>query len=447
MPALGEIKIEDYDQLDKLAKEELLSRQKVINLAWSYYKREHKKWLIDPESKKPTPENVTVNLTRRVINQTVAFLFGKAPQISAGEELADVVSSLIKENEEGKFFTSLGQEGSVSGHCFVKLFPEGNGVRWIVQDSRLVRAFWRFDDGRQAVAYMIKWGDKKSSYRQDILLNPVTKKWMIRDLQKEGSDAWKDWGTTAWEWNFDFSPIVDWQNMPDQSSYYCESDLIALELNDATNFTASNINAILKYHASPKTIGTGISADQIKETAVNGFFTTENENAKVYNLEIGGEALANSMAFLEFERDSFFSESQAVDMSKLKEKANDITNFALRVMFADALEKNNLKQQSYGAGLEKLIKRSLIILGKAAASLPVKILWNDPLPINKTEIATNAQIGVTAGWMSLKTASEETGHNWEKEKASIDAEKAEEGDDLAAKVLKLVADEQDAGAV
>lgn len=438
MPACGEIDLSNFNQLSELAKEEFLARQTQLNHYWDYYKRQHKKWLLDPETKKPAPENVTINLARRVVNQTTAFLFGKTPIISAGDDsMREVINELLDANNEDSFFPRLGKVGAITGHCFVKIVPEGKGVRWVLLDPRHVSVYWAGDDVSRAVAYKIEWVSGKVSYRQDVIYQPKIGAWLMRDLVKEENGEWKPRADVAYNWEFAFAPIVDWQNLSDPSGYYGESDLIALDLNDAVNFTSSNVNSILKYHASPRTVATGVSPEEIKETSVNGLWATENENAKISNLEMTSD-LSSSMAFLEFERDSFYSESQAVDLSKLKDKANDLTNFALRVIFNDALEKNSTKQMEYGRGLKDLIYRSLIVIGKSVKAKDISVTFEDPLPKNRQEIAQIAQMGVEGGWMSRETASTETGHEWSLEQKRMQAEKSEENLDLGSALMGLI---------
>jgi len=438
MPACGEIDLKNFDQLSDLAKDELVARQTVLNRNWDYYRRKHKQWLINPETGKPAPENVTINLARRVVNQTVAFLFGHTPIISAGtDEMKEVINEILDANNEDSFFPRLGKVGAITGHCFVKIVPEGEGVRWILLDPRNISVFWAGDDVSKALAYKIEWNSGENSYRQDIIYQPEIGKWLMRDLVKIKNGNWEPKAGVAYNWQFTFAPIVDWQNLSDPSGFYGESDLIALDLNDATNFTASNVNSILKYHASPRTVATGVSKDQIEETSVDGLWSTENENAKVFNLEMTSD-LTSSMAFLEFERDSFYSESQAVDLSKLKDKANDLTNFALRVIFNDALEKNSTKQMEYGRGLKDLIYRSLIVLGKTVKAKDVTVQFEDPLPRNRQEIAQIAQMGVQGGWLSKESASLETGHAWAVEDERIQKEKASESIDVGNAVMDLI---------
>ena len=438
MPALGEFKQIELGQLSDLAKEEYIARQKEIGQRWDYYKRKQKAWIVDPKSKKATSENVVINVTKKIVDQTVSFLFGTPPKISIGNEFAAEIEELLDLNKESIFFPNLGKAGAISGHCFVKLVPSEDGaVRWVLQDSKLVSAFWRPDNGSVATAYKIQWSAGRDDYRQDIVFLPEQNKWLVRELKKEGSSG--EWVPVKKDilWNYAFAPIIDWQNLPDSSSFYGESDISALDLNDSINFTASNTNRIIKYHAHPRTVGTGIKADEINSTSVDGFWTTENENAKIANLEMQSD-LTSSMNYLSFLRGSFFSEQNAVDVDAFKEKLNDLTNFAVKVLFQDAIAKNTLKQGLYEYGIKELVYRSLIIMGKTVVAKDVDVKFADPLPINQQEVAQVAQIELESGIISKQRAAEKNGEDWETEQKRIAAEKAAEDSDLGQTLLDAI---------
>jgi hypothetical protein len=223
-------------------------------------------------------------------------------------------------------------------------------------------------------------------------------------------------------WPYDFAPIVDWQNLPNYLGYYGKTDLTSLEINDAINFTASNINMILKHHAHPKTIGTGVRNDQVKETAVQGFWSIESPDAKVYNLEMQSD-LSASMNFLAFLRSEFFSQQRAVDAQSVKDKIGQLTNFGLRVLFSDAIQKNATKQLLYGYGIKELVYRSLILMGVSIDPNTIDVDFQDPMPVNDKENSERVKLELESGVISKKTASEQLGYDWEEQAAELAEEK------------------------
>jgi hypothetical protein len=438
MPALAEIQMIDLDKNSELAKTEYLARRLEIEKRVRYYDGDHKKWIVDAETNAPVAENVTVNVSGKVVDQTVSMLMGKSPKIATGDETIDaLIEEIADANLDDVFYHDLAEAGALAGHVFVKFSPdEEKKVRWILQDAALVTVYWPPSDGKRAIGYKIEWSEGKTDYRQDILFQAERMSWIILDLKKEGTGKWERTKEDT-IWPYIFPPIVDWQNLPNYKSYYGKSDLKLVEMNDSINFSASNINLILKYHAHPKTIATGVSAEKITETAVDGLWTVENEAAKIYNLEMQSD-LASSMNYLEFLRAEFFSEQRAVDVASMKDRIGQLTNFGLRTLFLDALAKNSTKQLLYGYGLKELIYRSLVILSVPVDAKAINVTFYDPMPENKTETAQEAKTENEAGFISHQTGSEMLGHDWETEKARLADEKKNSTTDLGTTVMDML---------
>jgi hypothetical protein len=271
---------------------------------------------------------------------------------------------------------------------------------------------------RKVVCYKIEYTRGNVAHREDIYRQDDNS-WVIQPYTKTDGASWMTGELAIWQ--FPFAPIVDWQNMPNQDGYYGQADLVNIGINDAVNFAASNINRILKYHAHPKTIGVGLEAEQIKETAVDGFWSISNPDAKISNLEMQSD-LASSMAFLEFLQGSFYSQHRAVDLASMKDRIGQLTNFGLRMLFKDALDKTRVKQTLYGEGLELLCQRAGMISGYDFGG--VHINWADPLPFNDKEEIEGLEKELSLGIVSKETAAQVRGRDWELEQARMQQEKA-----------------------
>ena len=62
-------------------------------------------------------------------------------------------------------------------------------------------------------------------------------------------------------WNYEFPPILHWQNLPLAGSVYGKPDVTddMIELQDGINFNTANIQKIIDLHAHPKTWATGVT--------------------------------------------------------------------------------------------------------------------------------------------------------------------------------------------
>lgn len=419
MPGLMEYPIEKPGELDRLAESELAARRKAIDAAWAYYEGNHKRPL-KVRTGQPD-DNVILNVCRKAIEQAVALLFGEAPQFEIGGQGDDpedqALAALWTANDAPIFLHNLALQGALTGHCFVKLVPDdAMGVRFLLLNPRMVTVYWRPDDMDYVTAYSIGYEQGDTARRQDLV--NLGNSWLVRDLDRERGKNWQV--TSEVVWGFRWAPIVEWQNLPDPEEYYGDPDLVRPELNDALNFLASNTMRILKFHAHPKTIGTGMRSTDLQATDVDGFWSVPNAEAQIKNLEMQSD-LGSSLAFLQLLQGWFFSEHRAVDMASFAHDLGNITNFGLRTLYKDALDKLATKRVLYGKGLADISERALALVGWAAR--PV-VSWPDPLPFNDQEEIAGIQTEMALGILSKETAAGLRGRQWEQEQERIADEEA-----------------------
>ncbi len=424
MPGLMTYPMEKPGELDRLAEGEANERRKAIDTAWAYYEGNHKRPL-KVRAGQPD-DNVILNLCRKAIEQAVALLFGQLPEFEIGAQADDEEDQMLRAlwvaNDAPILLHNLALQGALTGHVFVKLVPELDAggqlasVRFLLLNPRMVTVFWRPDDMAQVTAYTIGFEQGDTTMRQDLV--NMGNVWLVRDLQRERGKDWQVTNEVVWGWPW--APIVEWQNLPDPEAYYGDPDLVRPDLNDAINFLASNTMRILKFHAHPKTIGTGMRASDLQETNVDGFWSVPNTDAQIKNLEMQSD-LGSSLAFLQLLQGRFFSEHRAVDMTTFAKDMGNITNFGLRTLYKDALDKLATKRALYGQGLADLSERALALLGHVGR--PV-VTWPDPLPFNDQEEIAGIQTEMGLGILSKETAAGLRGRDWEQEQERIEQEEA-----------------------
>ena len=438
MPAITEIDVGDLDQLEKLAQDESAERASAIQTAWDYYDRRMKRQLkVRPGQ---PDDNVMLGMAAKMVNQAVGLLFGQEPKLVLDGQAADALTGMWTDNRKMLFLQNLGISGALAGHCFVKVVPGIAGTRFVRLQSEQVSVYWQEDDIETVVAYKVQWRDGNIDKRQDII--DQGSYWLVRDLRRGYTDRrWQIATETVWPWSW--CPIVDWKNLPAPRQYYGVSDLVNPALNDATNFSASNINRIIRFHAHPKTIGTGMNANQVQDTAVDGFWTIPSDTAKIFNLEMQSD-LGGAMTFMNFVRGAFFSEHSAVDIDSLKDKLGQLTNFALRVLFYDALLKLGLKRGLYEQGLIEISKRGLDMLGWGPEQ-NVTVEWGEPLPFNSLEEINEIEKEIALGLLSKQTAAEMRGRDWDTEQKRMEDEASTE-DNIGSRLLRAFENGQDINA-
>jgi hypothetical protein len=429
MPGLAEYPLNDPDQLTKLASDELATRRKAIDSAWSYYEGNHHKPL---KVKAGQPDdNVILNVSRKAIAQAISLLFGELPTFEIQDdgqgEQQQRLDDLWTANDAQILLHNMALQGGLGGHVFLKLVPsETIGVRLLLLNPRQVSVFWQPDDMQVVTAYVIGYQLSDTEFRQDIVR--MDQAWLVRDLVRERGRAWQI--KQELTWGFPWAPVIDWQNLPDPEEYYGDPDLVRPELNDALNFVASNTMRIIKYHAHPKTIGTGMKSTDVQPTAVDGFWSVPNPDAKIANLEMQSD-LTSSMAFLQLLQQWFFSEHRAVDMASFAADLGNLTNFGLRTVYKDALDKLATKRALYGKALADISERSLMLMGIGARPT---ITWPDPLPFNDQEEIAGIQTEIGLGILSKETAASLRGRDWELEQERI-AEETAAADNIGSRLL------------
>src|SRR5688572_22855477 len=303
------------------------------------------------------------------------------------------LDALWEANNKELFVHNQATTSGVVGHNFIKIipdvYPSPEGVstnpdgtermlpRLILLNPCHVTVFWDEGDKDKVIAYRIQYGKDRSAKRQEIV-------WQDANMVDRGDGTYIEeqsagWAITDWEqrdnkltwikvdsyfWDYEWPPIVQWQNLPDPKDFYgCEDvEDASLALNDSLNFVSSNIQRIIKYHADPKPVATGAKKDEIIEQSVNSVMIIENEAAKVYNLEMQGD-LKSSMDFAAMIRRAFFDNTRELDPATVEDRLGDLTNFGLRVLFGDKVKKAESKRMMAGMGFTDICQYALELGG------------------------------------------------------------------------------------
>jgi hypothetical protein len=407
-------------------------RQALFALYWRYYRGFHRKPLkVRPDS---VDDNVILNLSKRVVNKGVQFLFGKPLDFQTDEDqgkntLEEYLDQVwgIDEERHTKL-QAIGLNGAVTGTPVIRLYepdPSVNdGVPRIVNlDPSLLDIICLDDDVEVVQTYLLTWksGEIWKRHRFDMQENDT---WLITEqIAKLNSPDWQIVNETAWLWPF--APIATGQNLPNPNEFWGLSDLEEADINDAINFTASNINRILKFHSHPKTIGTGFSADQLMNTSVDEFWAIPDPAARVANLEMQSD-LASAYNYLALLKNTYAKVTGVPDLDPAQVNVGALSGFALRILYGDLLEATQTKRNTYGEMIGEVNERALALGGLAEyGSVRVKNIWQDPLPNNDKEQAEALQIDKANG-LSTDTYLERRGYDPEQEAEKRQADQAEQ---------------------
>lgn len=377
------------------------------NVLGNYYKGDQRPQL---KTKPGQPDdNITMNFVGLAVDRSVSRLFRGGVQFNlpegadAQKEYLDRVWDL---NKKEIILYQAGLHGAVYGTAYFKISPdalidpytEQAYPRLIAVDPEIIRVNVSPHDMNDVEAYIIEYSylrdNQTVSYREltrhaepdDYEGEAKTKSWLIEHYEQVGGGMWLL--IDKKEWPYNFPPIIHWKNLPSLKSCYGDSDIDdAINVQDKSNFVTSNTGKIIKHYAHPPTIGTGFAVKDMQplENSVGTFYAIPNENAKVYNVEMQSD-LVSSRAFGLDLRQSIFDIAREVDLSSITDKVGALTNFGLRVLYSDAIDKNDTKRQLYGDALKEINHRLLVLAGyEKEQSNPGEVQWGEALVTNIIE--------------------------------------------------------------
>lgn len=440
------------------------SRGKDYRVLGSYYEGNHRPQLKITQGKQD--DNITQNWTGLVVDRSISRLYQggvkwKLPEGSDAQQ--EYLQRVWDLNKQEILLYQLGLHGAIYGTPFVKISPDGildpyteqYYPRLIPVDPEVIRVQVSRHDMQEVEKYIIEYSAVDDG--QTVSYKEITKH---ADMEEEGEndvdtwviEYWEQRGGSAWEmteaidWRYPFPPIIHWKNLPSLKSAYGDSEIDdAINIQDKSNFVASNTSKIIKFHAHPQTVGTGFSVKDMTqiETSVGTFRAITNDKAQVFNLEMQSD-LSSSRAFGQDLRQSIFDISREVDLSSLKDNLGALTNFGLRVLYTDSINKNDTKRQLYGDAFKELNRRLLVLGGYTLeASNPGDVVWGDAMPVNILEELQADQLALDLQLVDRETVAKRYqiryGVDYETVKANLENEKVQgnaSNDNIGAMILR-----------
>lgn len=407
--------------VDELGEKERKERIEHIRHLWNWRDGKHPDTLKAKLGKRN--DNIKFNLCGELIDTIVEFV-GVPKLEMADKETSDDptqgtidpvqqrLEDILEANDFPTLFQNTLESGNVAGHVFLRLIDGGMGddipnmPEVALLDPQTIIAFWdvvQMGRRQEVVFYRLSWEVGKVVKRQDIVPTVLAENrgsdtWTIIEYSSKNGSKYAEDGRDEWPWPF--APIVDWKNRRRPHAFYGQSTLEnAAHLNDAVNFIASNTGKIIKHHASPKSVLTGGSLGDLKESSVEGVWEFPSPEAKVTNLEMQSD-LQSSMSYLEKLEGRFFTQSRVVDLSGIKDKVGGLTNFGVRVLYSSQVMLSEAIRKQYGTdGMAEVARRLMVMDGVEDARRPVA-MFPDPLPVNRKElveqVATEKEIGLTS---------------------------------------------------
>lgn len=461
-------KIAGYMRGDKEAERQAASRR--------YFTGEHPRQLAVKIGQ--YDDNLTLNHIGLAIARGVSRLFkGGISFVLPEQAQQDYIDAVWDGNKGEQLCYQLGLNGAVYGTPYLKIVPDGTVnkltgdplPRLVALDPEITRVEVDPFDVDEPKQYVIEFTVDETTYKEVtrrtassdyVFQNPdgslreptseeaknLPKTWIVEHfiLNRSTGGQWQpDPDRPPVEWPYDFPPIHHWKNLPslkaDKGCYGSTDAEWAVAAQDKLNFAEGNINKTIRLNAAPPTIGTGITQKPDIATGPGTFTWFSNENAKVYNLPANAD-IDGSRAFAGDLQSAIFQLMREVPPAVIEQLGSGLTNFVMRVVFSDAIDKNDTKRELYGDALLEVVRRLLILADFVGpASDPGFIEWGPDLPTNPTEQIEEDKFLLESGLISKQTLAERYDIDWEAEQKLIEQEQSAanaNSDNIGAAILR-----------
>jgi hypothetical protein len=412
----------------------LRERLENYSLYSQYYQGNYRKQLkVKPLQ---ADDNLGLNFAGLVIDRSISMLLGNGIGFDFGEneDAGEYIKKLYIANKGNILLHKAAQNAGIYGTGYLKIVPEPGILyqgeiypRLVAMDPMWVTIETLPEDIETVTSYSIRYNiqdNDRSLAKKQVISQAPDSGWMITDYATDRMGRWNILYEQPWD--YAFPPMLHWQNLPQPSDVYGQSDIEdIIELQDRVNFVASNISKIIRYHAHPKTWARGLGSQDKASWGADEMIVASGDQAMISNLEMQSD-LASSRAFLMELRQSIFDISRTVDITSVADKLGSLTNFGLRVLFMDALAKLGTKRQLMGEALIDLNDR-ILTMGDMTHDDGGSVKWSDALPTNEQEETAAVQADMAMGILSKQTAASIRNYDYEQEKQLIAEEKQSEG--------------------
>ena len=391
------------------------------------------------------------NYYRAFTDYIVNFSFGRGASFRSPHATEAIIPDIIKrvwetDNDKHGVMWEMGQQGGVSGYCFVKVayeeaFTDTVGrthpgrVRVLPLNSSFCFPEFHPHDRSRLIRFKLKyrfWGTSLEGTRQvytytEILTDDRIEEYINDELIDSRPNPL---GTV---------PVIHIPNVRVSGSPWGLSDgHDIIVLNRSYNEIATDISDIVNYHAAPVTVITGAKASSL-EKGPKKVWGGLPKDAQVFNLEGGGQGLVGAMEYLKIIKTSMH-EMIGVPETALGQvqQISNTSGVALAIQYQPLMNRYNQKIVQYSEGLKRINELVLLTLAVKEPELfvynpdfngPIKsdqlqvcdpndpltyettVHFPQPLPLDKlillNEIQTKMSMNLESREGALRTLGEE----------------------------------------
>ena len=326
------------------------------------------------------------NYYRAFTDYIVNFTFGRGVQFRSPKQTEAIVPDILKrvwevDNNKHGVLWEMGQQGGVSGDCFVKVayeeaWQDNTGkfhpgrVRILPLNASFCFPEFHPHDRNRLIRFKLKyrfWGTSVEGTRQVYTYTEILTDDMIEEyINDELIDSRPN--------PIGVIPVVHIPNVLISGSPWGLSDCHdVIVLNRNYNEVATDVADIINYHAAPVTVIIGAKASNL-EKGPKKVWGGLPKDSRVENLEGGGSGLAGAIQYLEIVKRAMH-EMVGVPETALGQMVpiSNTSGVALSIQFQPLMNRYQQKIVQYGKGLEKINE---LVLRTVAFKEPELFIWN-----------------------------------------------------------------------
>ena len=337
------------------------------------------------------------NYYRAFTDYIVNFTFTRGVQFRSAKETEAIIPDILKrvweiDNNKHGVLWEMGQQGGVSGDCFVKVaYEEGwkdstgkihpGRVRILPLNSSFCFPEFHPHDRNRLIRFKLKyrfWGTSMEGTRSVYTYTEILTDDMIEEyINDELIDSRPN--------PLGVVPVVHIPNVLVSGSPWGLSDCHdIIVLNRNYNEVATDVADIVNYHAAPVTVITGAKASNL-EKGPKKVWGGLPKDANVFNLEGGGSGLNGALEYLSTVKRAMHEMVGVPETALGQVQAiSNTSGVALSIQFQPLMNRWNQKVVQYGKGLEEI---NSLVMRTIAFKEPELLKWNPNFngPIKKDQ--------------------------------------------------------------
>jgi hypothetical protein len=329
---------------------------------------------------------VVLNYYRAMVDYLNHFTFGRGVHFRAPKATEAIVPDRLErvweqDNDKLSVLLEMGQQGGVSGDCFVKVayeepYEDAIGrvhpgrVRILPLNASFCFPEFHPHDRSRLLRFKLKyrfWGTSLEGTRQvftytEILTDDTIEEYINDELIDQRPNP------------IGMIPVVHIPNLPVSGSPWGLSDAHdIIAVNRQYNEISTDIADIINYHAAPVTVIVGAKASQL-EKGPKKVWGGLPKDSQVFNLEGGNSGVDGALRYLEMLKRSMH-ELMGIPETALgqMQPISNTSGVALSIQYQPLMNKHMRKVAQYSRGIARINELVMLTL---AVKEPETLLYN-----------------------------------------------------------------------